>query len=511
MKRTTAFIAAACALLMLAIVPTRANHFAGATLSWAPDGPPTGKVKFALVVYFDRTEMSNSYNNPGGGAHGYVAQVGDILYEYEGDEGTHLNFGDGNQTPSLRFVVDVVDVANDIVRTVALEPSTDNPGIPHTYSNTASPITAYVEGCCRMTTEHLNNRVLDPFKLETRITFDGNNSPIATMPLPIIKLCEGTTSTFIVSAVDPDGNPIRYRLSTDAEATACVSCDADNASPSGLTSASINPVTGVVTWNTVGLASSKFYTVQLMAEDFDGSGNVRSRTPIDFLLKIDQCGGPFETPTLSLNETGCWPPNHKLRNIHATISLGDYTSFQLLSITNSELDNGLGDGNTINDIQGAVYGTNDVDFKLRCERSGKGSGRVYTIAYRFFGPSLPDMDMTATYTVPHDQSKKKIAVGTGEWSAKGVVLNQNHPNPFGKTTNISYSLKETDDVTLMIYNTNGEEVRTLYSGAQSAGSYSTTWDGLDNSGKRVPSGIYFYQLQTGSCGCGPVMEMHLEK
>lgn len=511
MKRITAFIAAACALLMLAIVPARANHFAGATLSWAPDGPPAGKVKFALVVYFNRIEMSNSYNNPGGGGHGYVAEVGDILYEYEGDEGTHLNFGDGNQTPSLRFVVNFVDVANGIVRTLALEPGTDNVGIPHTYASTALPIIAHVEGCCRMTSDLLNNRILNSFNLETRVTFDGNNAPVATMPLPIINLCEGTTSTFVISAIDPDGNPIRYRLATDAEATACASCGLDNASPSGLTGTSIDPVTGVVTWNTTGMVSSKFYTVQFMAEDIDASGNVRTRTPIDFLLKIESCGGPFEIPTLSLNETGCWPPNHKLRNVHATIALGSYTSFQLLSITNSEIDNGLGDGNTINDIQDAAYGTADVDFKLRCERSGRGSGRVYTCTYRFSGPSLPDVDMTATYNVPHDKSKKKIAIGTEEWVAKGMILNQNYPNPFAKATNISYTLKGTEDITLIIYNASGEEIRTLYSGTRTAGTYTATWDGVDNSGKRVASGTYFYQLQTGSCGCGPVMEMHLEK
>jgi endo-1,4-beta-xylanase len=57
-------------------------------------------------------------------------------------------------------------------------------------------------------------------------------------------------------------------------------------------------------------------------------------------------------------------------------------SFELVSITSNEAENGQGDGNTTGDIQGAAVGTPDTSFLLRAERSGQGDGRVYTIVYR---------------------------------------------------------------------------------------------------------------------------------
>jgi endo-1,4-beta-xylanase len=71
--------------------------------------------------------------------------------------------------------------------------------------------------------------------------------------------------------------------------------------------------------------------------------------------------------------------------IHATLVSQDNNSgplsIVLKSITSNEPDNGKGDGNTINDIQGATIGTLDTDFILRAERSSKGTGRIYTITY----------------------------------------------------------------------------------------------------------------------------------
>ena len=54
---------------------------------------------------------------------------------------------------------------------------------------------------------------------------------------------------------------------------------------------------------------------------------------------------------------------------------------RLVSITSNEPDNGLGDGDKPNDIQGATFGSDDRKFELRSERSGTGLGRVYTITY----------------------------------------------------------------------------------------------------------------------------------
>ncbi len=76
-------------------------------------------------------------------------------------------------------------------------------------------------------------------------------------------------------------------------------------------------------------------------------------------------------------------------------------------------------------------------------------------------------------------------------------LAQNYPNPFNPSTTIAYSLKERIEVRLRIYNLLGQEVRTLVNQIQEAGKQQVVWNGLNNDGVPVASGIYLYQLTAG--------------
>lgn len=77
-------------------------------------------------------------------------------------------------------------------------------------------------------------------------------------------------------------------------------------------------------------------------------------------------------------------------------------------------------------------------------------------------------------------------------------LHQNYPNPFNPTTIIQYDLPKDSKVVLKIYNVLGQEVRALVHERQSAGSKAIVWDGKDNTGHSVSSGIYIYRLQAGT-------------
>lgn len=74
-------------------------------------------------------------------------------------------------------------------------------------------------------------------------------------------------------------------------------------------------------------------------------------------------------------------------------------------------------------------------------------------------------------------------------------LMQNYPNPFNPATTIAYYLPKTTTVTLKVYDLLGREIKTLVNEKQSIGFKTAVWDGRNNSGVEVASGIYIYQLQ----------------
>ncbi len=89
----------------------------------------------------------------------------------------------------------------------------------------------------------------------------------------------------------------------------------------------------------------------------------------------------------------------------------------------------------------------------------------------------------------------------GIGSPKQSLLLQNYPNPFNPETWIPYQLETATDITLQIYDTAGSIVRTLDLGFKQKGFYMTRttgayWDGRNNMGEQVASGVYFYSLQT---------------
>jgi hypothetical protein len=75
-------------------------------------------------------------------------------------------------------------------------------------------------------------------------------------------------------------------------------------------------------------------------------------------------------------------------------------------------------------------------------------------------------------------------------------LGNNYPNPFNPTTTISYNIAKEGKVDLAIYNLKGQLVKTLVSAEQTAGLHDVTWNGEDNTGRKVSSGLYLYKLST---------------
>jgi hypothetical protein len=93
-------------------------------------------------------------------------------------------------------------------------------------------------------------------------------------------------------------------------------------------------------------------------------------------------------------------------------------------------------------------------------------------------------------------------IGTNENTAIDVpsasFLAPASPCPFRANTSISYGVEIDQQVNLTVYNTSGQSVKTLVNDVMKAGRFEVTWDGRDDTGQRLPSGVYFVKMKTES-------------
>lgn len=125
------------------------------------------------------------------------------------------------------------------------------------------------------------------------------------------------------------------------------------------------------------------------------------------IVGVNVCEMVPPTLSLSVSLDSLWPANHKLTMVTVTPTVSDNfdpnPSVSLLSVTSNEPDDGLGDGDTANDIQIVT----DLHILLRAERSGKGEGRTYTLTYQAMDACGNSTISTIDVSVPKSQGKKE--------------------------------------------------------------------------------------------------------
>ena len=125
----------------------------------------------------------------------------------------------------------------------------------------------------------------------------------------------------------------------------------------------------------------------------------------------------------------------------------------------------------------------------------KGPIGVYVFKMNFMGNVLD-----TTYICVDDIKVTSIATAIEDEivgiSPHSYLLRQNYPNPFNPITNIEFDLKESQTVSLIIYNLAGKKIKTLVDGTLSSGLKNVIWDATDEAGNKVTSGVYFYTLKT---------------
>jgi len=125
--------------------------------------------------------------------------------------------------------------------------------------------------------------------------------------------------------------------------------------------------------------------------------------------------------------------------------------------------------------------------------------------YDRIGVGSEDQDITIIADA--DTSKKVVFQYVVPTSVKDAIsaealpeeyiLFQNYPNPFNPETTIQFALPEESFVTLQVYNIAGQLIRTLKSEKLPAGYYRVCWDGKDDNGREMSSGVYFYRIVAG--------------
>jgi cysteine-rich repeat protein len=295
-----------------------ATHERAALITWAPTTGNT--VEFTITGAWRRsayTTANGRCRNPNGlaavactGAGG-MAGVNDVIVETLGN--TVFNPGQGSTISSplgaLLYVVTSVDPVNDWLFATAIDPNslpTVDTTISKTYTN-SSTHTAFIDDCCRISNtpggnQHINNPDGN-YRIETLVKPGTNHPPVSTMP-PIVLCPQNGVCAFTIPASDPDNDPVTFRLSTSTEASGSSTGFHQPGPPNATNAATINPTTGVYTWNTTGATvgtsgSNTYYSTQVTIEDRDGSNLVKSKIAVDFLIQIvPQAGVPpvFDHP-----------------------------------------------------------------------------------------------------------------------------------------------------------------------------------------------------------------------
>jgi hypothetical protein len=148
---------------------------------------------------------------------------------------------------------------------------------------------------------------------------------------------------------------------------------------------------------------------------------------------------------------------------------------------------------TVDDRKGKIY----VGCLLGSVKTAEGSGDIVNLRFRSkVDGDTPDIQLT-NILIGNSNSEvirlEDVANVPNEFK-----LSQNYPNPFNPETNIRFQLPEASKVTLTIYNILGQEVRSLISKNLNAGYHTIKWDGTNNFGLKVASGVYLYRLNAGS-------------
>jgi len=296
------------------------------------------------------------------------------------------------------------------------------------------------------------DRYPDEWPIDMGYHYISNRSPdLVDQPDTIV--AEAEYLTFILVAADPDGDSISY------------------SSPDLPAGAILESLTGVFEW-TPTYQQGGLHTITFVATDYGTPALADTEHTDITVTNVNQAPDLFD-------------------QADTTVAEEEYLTFTLVA------DDPDGDSVAYSSPDlptGATLGEATGVFEWTPTGLQSGQYTVTFIASDFGVPALADTeqtDITVTDAVGVNDGDEELRIPRSRYLA------QNRPNPFNSSTTIQYGLVAPTCVKLAIYDIRGALVRRLARGELPAGHHRATWDGCDNRGRRVGSGIYFCRLEAG--------------
>ncbi len=226
--------------------------------------------------------------------------------------------------------------------------------------------------------------------------------------------------------------------------------------------------------------------------------------PLDYIIDPEGKVAYFSTEyepdamTAIIDELIGWTPDIRVEPTAVDfggVVLGE-SAFTLVSVFNDGLGSLIVDG----------IATSDSEFEVNLEDMILAPGASQTLLVDFtpseLGPidgelllSSNDVDEPSFVVALHGEGVS--AVGA-DWPLRPFDLHQNEPNPFSGETSIRFSLESPQEVSLELFDLRGRLVRSFGNGnPRERGEHQIVWDGRDEQGRPLPSGVYFYKLKAG--------------
>ena len=162
-------------------------------------------------------------------------------------------------------------------------------------------------------------------------------------------------------------------------------------------------------------------------------------------------------------------------------------------------------------LTGAVIAAGSGDFLVISGTTEATTGTVVTLSAledcASDGDDACDSDDTRMVLSDTDANALESSFISSAWTVGDNTLNNeqpleyalsaNYPNPFNPSTTIDYSIATASDVSIVVYDMMGREIRTLVADFATPGSYSVVWDSKNNEGLSVSAGMYVYKMISG--------------